>query len=212
MKPAEKTVYQNIDVTQLYDPDYRVPYRQASVEQSKLKYRYNGKSEGDFADVTDEVTSDTGELYRNWEKGCGWIDAGRTKAVYGFVGGEQFDLTDVSVRVRNNYATVAISSLTDDDISRSGNLLITAVGKADNTGAVYNNDHTSLLEEGKAPVLIEVIEAEIAIKTDRKNLKVWSVDNEGYYTGYLPASYEDGVFRFSIGGEFESMYYLVQEQ
>ena len=212
VRPAEKTVYQNIDVEQLYDPNYKVPYQQASVEQSKLRYRYNSRSEGCFAEVTNEVTSDTRELYRNWEKGYGWIDAGKTKAVYGFIGSQQFRLTDVSIQAKNNYATIALSSLTDDDIRHSENILLTAVGKADNTDSVYNNDHTVLLQEGKAPMRIEVIEAEIAIRTDRKNLKVWSVDAEGFFTGFLPATYQDGVFRFTIGGEFESMYYLIQEQ
>ena len=69
-----------------------------------------------------------------------------------------------------------------------------------------------MLKEGKAPILIEVIEAEIAIKTDKKNMRVWSVDAEGFYTGLMPTTYEDGVLKFTIGKEFESMYYLVQEQ
>ena len=212
VKQAEKTVYQNINVEDLYDPDYKVPYMQASVEQSKLRYRYNGKTEGEFAEVKDDVLSDTKEIYRNWKKGYGWIDAGRTKAVYGFIGDEDFQLTDVSIKAKNNYATIAISSLTDEDITNSNNLFITAVGKADNTDSVYNNDHTTLLKEGKAPILIEVIEAEIAIKTPYKNMRVWSVDPEGYYTGLMPTTYEDGVLKFTIGKEFESMYYLVQEQ
>ena len=59
---------------------------------------------------------------------------------------------------------------------------------------------------------MEVIDAEIAIKTPYKNMRVWSVDPEGYYTGLMPTTYEDGVLKFTIGKEFESMYYLVQEQ
>jgi hypothetical protein len=212
VKPAEKTVYHNVDIQQLYDPAFKITDPVAAVEQHGLRFRYNGKTEGEFAEPKGEVLSDTKELYRNWEKGYGWIDTPMTKAVYGFTGGEKFDLNDVSIQVKNNYATVAISSLTKDAINHSENLFITAVGKADNTDAVYNNEHNSLLKEGRAPILIEVIEAEIAIKTDRKNLKVWSVNPEGFYTGFLPATYEDGVFKFTIGKEFESMYYLVQEQ
>ena len=60
--------------------------------------------------------------------------------------------------------------------------------------------------------MIEVIEAEIRIKTECKNLKVWSVDNEGFFKGTIPSEYKDGVLKFSIGKEFESMYYLIQEQ
>lgn len=212
VKPAQKTVYHNIDVEQLYDPNFRVTEKPAAVEQSRLRYRFGGKTEGAFADVNGEVASDTRELYRNWEKGYGWIDSGKTKAVYGFIGDKAFELTDVTVKAQNNYATIALSSLTDDDINRSGNILLTAVGKADNANAVYDNSHTVLLKEGTSPVMIEVIEAEITIKTDRNNLIVWSVDNEGYFIGVMPSEYKDGVFKFSIGKEFESMYYLIQEQ
>ena len=212
IKPAEKTVYHNVEIEQLYDPDYRIVKKVAAVEQSKLRYCYGEKSEGEFADLKNEVISDTKELYRNWEKGYGWIDSTKTKSVYGFIGDKTFELNDVMIKAKNNYATIALSSLTDDNINHSSNMLLTAVGKADNTNSVYNNNHTVLLKEGTAPIMIEVIEAEVAIKTDRKSLKVWSVDNEGFFIGVMPAEYKDGVFKFSIGKEFESMYYLIQEQ
>ena len=212
VKPAERTVYHNVELEQLYDPSYVVAEKIGAIEQSKLRFCYGERSEGSFADVKDEVTSDTGELYRNWKKGYGWINSPKTKAVYGFIGDEKFDLTDVTVKAKNNYATIAMSSLTDDDIGHSENILLTAVGKADNSNAVYNNSHTTLEKEGTAPIMIEVIEAEIGIKTERKNLKVWSVDNEGFFKGTIPSEYKDGVLKFSIGKEFESMYYLIQEQ
>ena len=212
VKPAERTVYHNVELEQLYDPSYVVAEKIGAIEQSKLRFCYGEKSEGSFADVKDEVTSDTGELYRNWQKGYGWINSPKTKAVYGFIGDEKFDLTDVSVKAKNNYATIAMSSLTDDDICHSENILLTAVGKADNSNAVYNNSHTTLEKEGTAPIMIEVIEADITIRTDRKSLKVWSVDNEGFFKGTIPSEYKDGVLKFSIGKEFESMYYLIQEQ
>ena len=212
VKPAERTVYHNVELEQLYDPSYVVAEKIGAIEQSKLRFCYGEKSEGSFADVKDEVTSDTGELYRNWRKGYGWINSPKTKAVYGFIGDEKFDLTDVTVKAKNNYATIAMSSLTDDDIGHSENILLTAVGKADNSNAVYNNSHTTLEKEGTAPIMIEVIEADITIRTDRKSLKVWSVDNEGFFKGTIPSEYKDGVLKFSIGKEFESMYYLIQDQ
>ena len=212
VKPAENTVYRNVEIEQLYDPDYRVTETAFAIEQSGLRFCYGEKSVGEFALVTNEVKSDTGEIYRNCEKGYGWIDSPKTKSVYGFIGYENFELKDVTIKAKNNYATIAMSSLTDDDINHSENILLTAVGKADNANAIYNDSHTSLLKEGTAPIMIEVIEAEISIKTDRKNLKVWSVDNEGFFIGAMPSEYKDGVFKFSIGKEFESMYYLIQEQ
>ena len=125
---------------------------------------------------------------------------------------EEIKLNDFSIKVENDFATVAVSTLTNDPINNSQNMLLTAVGLADTADARYNEDETSLTDPGTGPIECEVIKAKISIKTNRKNLKVWSVDAEGFLTGTIPSTYEDGVFKFEIGNEFESIYYLIQEQ
>jgi len=159
-----------------------------------------------------EVLSDTKELYRNLEKKFGWINTPLTKVVYGFVGKEgAIQLSDVTIEVKTDFATVAISSLTDDPISKSTNMLLTAVGRAENTNYVLNEAHTQILDVGHGPILVEVIEATVKIKTDKKNLRVMSINPQGALTGYMPSEYKDGVFSFEIGKAFQSMYYLIQE-
>lgn len=158
-----------------------------------------------------DVLSDTKELYRNLEKEIGWIDSPRTKAVYGFVGKEgEIVLNNLNINVKTDFATIAISSLTDDPIMRSDNMLLTAVGRADNKNSLYNEDHTQQLEIGHGPVQIEIIEAAIEIETDRHNLRVFSINPQGFIIGYIPSEYIDGKFRFEIGDEYQSMYYLIQ--
>jgi hypothetical protein len=119
----------------------------------------------------------------------------------------------MSIEAKTDFATIAVCSLTDDPISSSENMLLTAVGKAENTGSKFkfNDDGTAQqLEVGKGPVLIEIIEAVVKIKTDKSNLRVMSVNPQGSITGYMPSEYKDGVFSFEIGKEFQSMYYLIQ--
>ena len=159
-----------------------------------------------------EVLSDTKELYRNLNKKIGWLDSPKTKAVYGFVGKEgEIKLNKVNFEIKTDFATVAISSLNDAPINSSDNMLLTAVGRAENTNSKYNNEHTQILDIGHGPVQVEVIEATIEITTDKKNLRVMSVNPRGMITGYMPSEYKEGVFRFEIGKEFQSMYYLIQE-
>jgi hypothetical protein len=120
-----------------------------------------------------EVLSDTKELYRNLKKKIGWIDSPRTKAVYGFTGKEgEIALTDMSVDVKTDFATVAVSSLTNEPINSSDNLLLTAVGRAENTGSKYNEDRTVQLDPGHDPIQVEIIEAVFKIKTDKTKLLV----------------------------------------
>ena len=116
------------------------------------------------------------------------------------------------MNVKTEFAVIAISSLTDRPLRESGNMLLTTVGRADNTDCKYNEDHTVQLDAGHGLVLIEVIEARIELTTTVPNLRVWSVNTEGFFTGIIPSTYEDGVLSFTVGEEYESMYYLIQAQ
>ena len=159
-----------------------------------------------------EVLSDTKELYRNLKKRIGWIDSPNTKAVYGLLGKEgNISLTNLKINVKTDFATVAISSLTTEPIKSSANLLLTAVGRADNTNSKYNKDHTKQLDVGEGPIQVEIIEATIEIETDKRTLRVMAINPQGFITGYIPSEYIDGIFRFEIGKEYQSMYYLIQE-
>lgn len=217
IKPANKTL--NLIPEDLFSGSGKA--LQLIAEKHKVKTVLPGETaKGDIKIKTNkayigenemEVLSDTKELYRNLNKNIGWIDSPKTKAVYGFVGKEgEILLSDLKVEVKTDFATVAISSLTDEPIKSSGNLLLTAVGRADNTNSKYNEDRTQQLDPGHGPILIEIIEATIEIKTEKKNLRVMSINPQGSITGYMPSEYKDGVFRFTIGEEFQSMYYLIQ--
>lgn len=195
---------------------------QLTVEKHKVETVLPGMSpKGDIIkepneQVTDagkgEVLSDTKEMYRNLKNITGWIDTPNTKAIYGFVGKEgDIQLNNVKINVKTDFATIAISTLTNEPITSSTNMLLTAVGRAENTNMKYNDERTQILDVGHGPVLVEIIEAVIEIQTNKKNLRVISVNPQGLTTGYIPSSYENGIFKFEIGKEFQSMYYLIQE-
>ena len=220
VRPAEKTV--NILPIDLFaetaDPLWNLLAEQHRVRTvipgEKPKSSITVKSNESYIISPDamEVLSDTKELYRNLEKKIGWIDSPRTKVVYGFVGTEgAIQLTDVTVDVKTDFATVAISSLTDDPINSSSNMLLTAVGRAENTNFKTNEARDHVLDIGHGPILVEVIEATVKIKTGKKNLRAMSINPQGSVTGFMPSEYKDGVFSFTIGEKFESMYYLIQE-
>ena len=60
--------------------------------------------------------------------------------------------------------------------------------------------------------MIEVINADIKIRTDCPDLRVWAVNSEGFYVGAIPSEYKDGVLSFTVGTNFRSMYYLIQSE
>lgn len=162
-----------------------------------------------------EVASDTGQLWRSWRKRYGTIDTPRTQAAYGFLGSVgAIRLSNLSMEVKTDFATIALSSLTDDPITASTSLLLTAVGRADNTGAEYSADGKHQLNFGHAPVLIEVIEAKISLQTHQSTLKVWVVSDHGEVVTRLPTTYENGKLIFEIGPQPawnpSSMFYLIR--
>jgi hypothetical protein len=153
-----------------------------------------------IAEAGGEVASDTGELWRSWKQGYGWIDTPRTKVAYGMLGAAgPIRLDGLELESGTDFATIALSSLTDDPLERSTSILLTAVGRADNTGAAYDEAHTRQLDFGHAPVLIEPIQAKLRLKTEHSNLKVIVISQHGEFVTRLPVEYADGVLSFEIG-------------
>ncbi len=194
----------------------------AAAEYTRLGSEYDGViSNTATAHITDkdqvvdlslgDVRSDTGELYRNWRKQYGTIDTPMTKVAYGMVGKNGLiELDGFKVRSKTDFAVIAASSLTSDDLSKTDNILLTTVGRAMNTDSKFVGD--LMYELGRTPVLAEVIEAEISIKTENPDLKVWGINAEGFYVGLIPTTYEDGYIKFNVGEKFPSIYYLIRNE
>ena len=159
------------------------------------------------------LVSDTGELVRDLENSLGTINTPNTQVAYGFIGGHDIALDNLTVKAETDFAVVAASTLTDAPLTDSENILLTAVGRVKNTGyedEVLPNGHRKVTKHGTAPVLAEAIEAQVRLKTNHRNQRVVSVDEDGFITGKIPAHYEGDELVFEIGKEFAQIYYLIQ--
>jgi len=160
-----------------------------------------------------EVRSDTGELYHSWRHGYMTIDTPRTQAALGFlgeVGG--IALSSLELECRTDFATIALSSLTDDPIARSNRLLLTAVGRVENSGTRYDLLHRRLVNSGRSPILCQPIVATVRLRTAKGTVKVYPVRPDGSRGEALQSSYRDGLLTFEIGPQARSIYYeLVAE-
>lgn len=162
-----------------------------------------------------EVISDTEQLKRSWKKRIGIIDSKKTKVVYGFLGkAGNIKLNGLEMKVSNPFAVLAMSSLSDDAIKDSNNLLFTTIGYVQNSEMEFKHDgdYSELIKLGQLPVQIEVIEADISLKTNNADLKIWAVNSEGFYIGAIPSNYKDGILKFKVGESFNSIYYLIQAE
>ncbi len=164
--------------------------------------------------------ADNGQMWRDLTRQIGAIDTDRTKVVYGSLSrgrrasvakkeASGIALNGLTVEAVIDFGVIALSSLTNESLENSDNILLSAIGRARNDGAQF--DGNKMLEIGHAPILAEVIEADIHLKTNLGDrLSVWGVNAEGYYAGKLETTYEDGVLSFHIGDqENPACYYLI---
>jgi len=169
------------------------------------------------------IESDTGELWRNLKRSFGVVDSPRTKIAYGFLGrfqgedtrrreilGIPIQLNDMVVDCYTDFATVALSSLNDDPICESEHMLLSTIGRARNDGAQFDGE--KMVDIGHAPIMSEVIDADISIRTKHNNLTVWAVNSDGYYVGKIPTTYEDGWMKFHTGTHFPAQYFLIVKE
>ncbi len=170
------------------------------------------------------IRSDNGQMWRDMKWKVGVIDTPRTKVVYGRMGlrnhvastkkkyMNDWELDGMTVTCTSDFGVIALSSLTNDGIEHTDNMLLSAIGRARNTDMLFDGE--KMLDAGRAPIMSEVIEADIAIKTEHGDkLRVWGVNAEGFYAGRLPTTYEDGYLRFHIGDEENpAIYYLITKE
>lgn len=157
-----------------------------------------------------EVSSTDGQLYRSWTKNYGYINSERTKAVYGRLGKNgKIKLDGLTVTAESDSGVIAISSLTDESLENTDNILLTALCDAVNTDMKWDEEH--MLEYGHGPVQIKVMQAEIELKTCGK-MRIRSIGPEAQTTGEVSTEYENGILKFKLGEENPGMYYLITRE
>jgi hypothetical protein len=196
---------------------WNIPFEDCSAEISGVSVSFDAPPEGaslleaPFALDHGRAVSDTGELMRDGEHRYGIIDTPLTKCTYGYLGENGvISLDGLTISCKTEFAVIAVSALDGLPIGRSKNMLMTTVGHAVNTGAVFEGE--KMIQLGTPPVLIENIEATVEIETHEENLRVWAVGAEGVYIGNPAVEYASGKLTIHTGEKSRSMYYLIQAE
>ncbi len=158
------------------------------------------------------ATAGTGELVWDCsERGYFTVDTAGTQAVVGFAAGKRLTLSDVIIEPQTEFASLFVTALEPEQgLADSRSILVTAVARAQNTGMVYSDDRTQLLEVGRAPILLEPVEATITLKRDGRPT-VRALDHAGGETEVLlPVDRQPEGLQFAIGGDYATLYYLIR--
>jgi hypothetical protein len=157
------------------------------------------------------IRSVTGELV--WDvsragRGYFTVNTAASRGVVGFVPDAELPLGDLAIRTRGGFVGLFVTALDrDGDLTRSGWVLVTAMGRVRNTGMRYSPDGNTLESLGEAPILLEGVRAELRF-SGRKIASVQVLDHDGRSTGRGVSHRSDGVELDT--GRDRAFYYLLR--
>jgi hypothetical protein len=154
------------------------------------------------------IASATGQLA--WEtagQGYFTVNTAGTKAVVGFAGDKTIALGDVTLSVASPYASIFLTAMEKGaTLATAKSALVTAVARSANTDFKYFALDNKIIDNGKAPILLEPVKATIAL-SGRKVEAVNILDHDGRRTGRtLPV--QNGQFAID-GAKDKTLYYEV---
>ncbi|MDA1141189.1 MAG: beta-galactosidase [Planctomycetota bacterium] len=110
------------------------------------------------------LTSTTGELVWNYKQRYVEVRSEKTQAIIGFAGGKTLNLPGVTVRLKTPFVSLIFTPLDNQNLIDSRHILITAMARDKQTGAVFNEDGSQLTQVGGPPLLMEPVEATLTFK------------------------------------------------
>jgi hypothetical protein len=164
-------------------------------------------------DERDSFISDTKEFQWDKKRSIWRLNTPRSKAVAGFIGGNQVRIDGWRVNMpptQNNFATFALSSMDGQSVSSSRRMLLTTAGRAENLNMGWNAQRNSVgTQWGEGPTRVEGLTAEMEIVTDAPNLTVWALDTTGAREQVIPSRMQNGVLRFSVSPQWQTLWYEI---
>jgi hypothetical protein len=154
--------------------------------------------------------SDTGELSLAYGEGRLTINTPRTKSAIGFLArAGSIDLDGLRIDCATDFATVTATALDGAPLGRSRHVLVTAVGRAENTAQGFwppSPEQRSrsivswmLPAEGRAPVIVEPIRADVRLQVPGP-AEVYALDPTGKRETRLASTTEGGLLRMNLAG------------
>lgn len=145
------------------------------------------------------VSSDCGSLWRDWARGIGVIDTPRTQGVYGRLGAAgRLSTGDLEVEVDTPFATIVVSALDGRTLAETSDILVVAMGQAENTGMRANFRGDTLEVRGRAPVLVEPVVGELRIRTGAVSAEIAPLQAGGRPGETLGFELEEGTVQLQL--------------
>lgn len=223
IKPAINTYVVQYDPKDICDPTFTAnPYSNVynrTVEISRI-VNYFGENliEGENIKVVSAddtvipegnvLQSDTGQIKRIITPGIMTITTTKTEVVQGFIKAQRIELPSIDVNCQNEFAVIALSSGENEELDKAKRLMLVTVAKAENTDTVFDYNRTKLIDNGKAPILVEPVEATISLKM-KGDFRVWALNDLGLREHEVPV--QNNSFEVS-GSKYKTIWYEIERK
>ncbi|MBL7038879.1 MAG: hypothetical protein ISR77_09635 [Pirellulaceae bacterium] len=156
---------------------------------------------------TKRMDSDTGELSLDYGEGVLTINTPCTKSAIGYLAkADAIDLDGLRIDCQTEFATVTATSLDGAPIGQSRHILLTSVGRAENTAQGFwpptakqrswGSMSWMLPGEGRLPVIVEPVQAEVRLRVPGP-ATVYALDATGKRGDRLEATIDSGTLRLN---------------
>jgi hypothetical protein len=155
-----------------------------------------------------QFDADTGQLSLDYGRGLFTINTPTTKTAAGFLAeAGRLDLDGLTIDCRTTFATITATSLDGDPLPRARRVLITAVGRAENTAQGFwppteqqlrwSSVAWMLPGEGRPPVIAEPIRATVQLDVAGQAI-IYALDSTGKRRAKLNATNARGAIQFDL--------------
>ena len=161
---------------------------------------------------TTQINAETGEItWHNIEdKSFIEIASAKSEALIGFLPVVTSKLKHLKVDVKNDFASITLTSLDNKPIAMAEKILLVATARAGMTGMKWTIGQTRLLEKGRRPTTIEVVNGEITLSglINAKKVVVEPLDGGGNPLTTLLMPVKKGKVTLNLGNNVTVWYYL----
>jgi len=155
------------------------------------------------------IKANNGQLVWNYaDKGYFYVNTEYSKGFTGFAKDIQLDFNQFSFSTSNEFAVVWFTPLEKNTkFKDSKTVLISCMARAKNSGMITDEAHTTLLQTGNSPIILEAVDFKLHFK-NKKIKRIEALDHLGRKTGKILA-FQNNAVKIS-GSDNKTIDYLVE--
>lgn len=165
---------------------------------------------GDLSKLWDKqnktVRSNTGQLTWDYGNLRMKVNTAASQGAFGALKGEKIKCSDIAIETPNEFCSIFVSSREGAPIAEAKTLIVFAVGRSLNSGAVHKSDRAQFKDAGKGPVFMEPVMGSIEIKNSNR-MKAYSLNPNGRRIREIPLREKNGMLILDLTGEPLVVYY-----